>query len=247
MALAPKNQAGQQTWLHGTEVHFNQWKLPLPKKLKHKNGMAPHSALFFTLSRKYAIDSSEGTGGLVTSTLIPSANVIDLNTCTDSESDAFRRQVLTKETACDNQQYLTLENWREACKTGSVMKYAPPAEKEPFLRALHYQSQNEFHTNAGRIAWNQLQLLTRNNIEDIVLAAIDLGYDAVITNEIDTLDPLGPQTYPIMFATKANVLTKPVWLKQPPVSASEIKRNKDSAKKSKKKLAKKNKRINRKN
>lgn len=129
MALAPTTPSNQQTWLHGTSVNFTSWKLPLPKKLKHKNGMAPHSALFFTLSRKYAIGSSEGTGGLVTSTLIPSANVIDLNTCTDSESDAFRRQVLTKETAGDNQQYLTLENWREACKTGSVMKYAPPPSR----------------------------------------------------------------------------------------------------------------------
>ena len=52
-------------WIHGTEVHFTEWKLPLGKPA-HKGGAEAHSAIFFTTSKEYALGSANGSGGICT-------------------------------------------------------------------------------------------------------------------------------------------------------------------------------------
>ena len=96
------------------------------------------------------------------------------------------------------------------------MKYAASTPQETAVMqqkanlALHAK-----HTPQGVAAYNELQLLTRNVIEELVVSARELGYEAVIGNEIDTLHPLGPKTYRIMFALNTKVITGPEWVAKP--------------------------------
>ncbi|BCL70561.1 hypothetical protein TUMSATVNIG1_25240 [Vibrio nigripulchritudo] len=232
------------TWLHGTEVKFDSWVLPIPT-LKHKKGMEAHSAVFFTLSDEYAEGCSYGTGGLVSTTIVPGSKVLDLNTCSDEESEKFRLHLLTKPTASKNLQYQSTSTWKESCKTGSIMKFAPTEEEQDkyFLKYHAAMSPTNSIVSAieQRRAWNELQLLTRANIEDVVQTGAELGYDCVITNEIDTLRPGGSVAFPIMFALNTSAITSPSWISLPKKTAEQVARIKEAQKKAAAKKKKKNK------
>ena len=96
------------------------------------------------------------------------------------------------------------------------MKYAPSSPQEA---AIMQQKANleihAKHTPQDAAAHNELQLLTRNVIEELVVSARELGYEAVIGNEIDTLHPLGHKTYKIMVALTTKAITEPVWVSKP--------------------------------
>lgn len=230
-------QHQKEEWIHGTEVYFEEWLLPLPKP-KHKGGLEAHSALFFTTSREYALGAANHTEGLVSTSIKPDARVLDMENCTTEESEAFRLQALKKDTSSKNCQVGSKEYWLEGWRTGSIMKYAPSSKIEKhYLQQKLHLALNYKGTHEGNAASNELQLLTRNNIEDLVCAASDLGYDCVIGNEIDTLHKSGGKTYKIMFANNVDSITDPVWLSKP---TSIDKKLKDTPKKQSK-VKKKNK------
>jgi hypothetical protein len=202
-------------WIHGTEVHFNKWKLPLDKQ-PHKGGMESHTAIFFTTSSTYALGAANGTGGLCSASLIENSNVLDMNNCTSSQSEKYREQCSKKRLGSKNPQILYPEHWRNGWKTGNIMKYAASSEaefaamQEKVKLAIHHKE-----TPQGAAAHNELQILTRSVIEELVASARELGYDAVIGNEIDTLHATGPKTYPIMFVLNHNKLSEPSWIAVP--------------------------------
>lgn len=62
----------KDNWIHGTEVYFKEWILPIPKP-KHKGGLDAHSAIFFTTSNEYARGCGEDEGGVVSARIKPEA------------------------------------------------------------------------------------------------------------------------------------------------------------------------------
>jgi len=204
----------EEVWLHGTEVYFDKWKLPLGKQ-PHKGGMDSHSAIFFTTSREYALSAANGSGGICSAKL-QSANTLDMNNCPNAESERYRMQVAQKNIGRRNPQIIYPYYWREGWRSGCIMKYAPSSSQEnAVMQQKAYLAIHAKHTPQGAAAHNELQLLTRNVIEELVVSARELGYEAVIGNEIDTLHPLGPKTYKIMFALTTKAISDPVWVSKP--------------------------------
>jgi len=205
----------KEVWLHGTEVYFDKWKLPLGKQ-PHKSGMESHSAIFFTTSREYALGAANGSEGLCSAELLSSSNILDMNNCTNTESEKYRLQVAQKYIGRRNPQVIYPQYWKKGWQSGSIMKYAAstPQEAAEMQKkanlAIHAK-----HTPQGAAAYNELQLLTRNVIEELVVSARELGYEAVIGNEIDTLHPLGSKTYKIMFALTTKAVSDPEWVTKP--------------------------------
>jgi hypothetical protein len=76
-------------WIHGTEVYFSKWMLPLGKQ-PHKGGMESHSAIFLTTSKEYALGAANGLGGLCTASLIKDSNILNMNNCSSSQSEEYR-------------------------------------------------------------------------------------------------------------------------------------------------------------
>lgn len=200
-------------WLHGTAIHFDEWKLPLGKQ-SHKGGINAHSAIFFTSSNEFALGASNGSGGLCSSVLDKSAKILDMNKCSDSESEKYRIQCTQKKLNSRNPQVIHKQYWTQGWKSGSIMKYAASSQAEyesiQAKLAIHLR-----HTPQGLKALNDMQQLTRDVIEELVIAARELNYDAVIGNEIDTLHPTGPKTYPIMFVLNHKLLSPPNWIATP--------------------------------
>jgi len=198
-------------WIHGTEVYFEQWKIPLGKQ-PHKGGMESHSAIFFTTSKEYALGAANGSGGLCSSSLSKGSNILNMNNCSSSQSEDYRKQCSNKNIGSKNPQIIYPEYWKQGWASGQIMKYAASSEHEfKIMQQKVNLAVNHRHTAEGVAAHRELQTLTRAVIEELVKSARELGYDAVIGNEIDTLYPTGPKTYPIMFVLNHNKLTDPVW------------------------------------
>lgn len=198
-------------WIHGTEVYFSKWKLPLGKQ-PHKGGMASHSAIFLTTSKEYALGAANGSGGLCSASLIKGSNILNMNNCSSSQSEAYRKQCSNKALGSKNPQILYQEYWQKGWASGQIMKYAASSEHEfKNMQQKVNLAINHRYTPEGAVAHRELQSLTRDVIEELVVSAKELGYDAVIGNEIDTLHPTGPKTYPILFVLNHNKLTNPTW------------------------------------
>ena len=200
-----------EIWLHGTEVKFDEWRIP-DEFQPHKNGMKSHSAIFFTTSSDYARDVSNGKGLLGRARLKPNANVLDMTRHEGMLSEQYRTQVMQKPMGRKNPQVIYSQHWRDGWRSGSIMKYAASSEAEfTVMQKKATLARNHRHTVEGVAAFNELQMLTRSVIEELVVSARELGFDAVIGNEIDTLHSNGPITYRIMFALNPACLTPPVW------------------------------------
>lgn len=207
------------TWLHGTSAYFDQWALPAAAQPQNR-GFETHSAIFFTTSHDYALRAAQGTGGICSAHLIKDANVLNMNNCTDEASEEYRLQVLKKNIAPKNPHFITPANWQQAWAAGSAMKFSatsPPLSAEEYtrLKQMAHFAVYEKNTPQGMVAFSALQQLTRTVIEALVTSARELGYDAVIGNEIDTADPTKPSVYEIMFVLNPTVLTPPCWVTKP--------------------------------
>ncbi len=142
------------------------------------------------------------------STLRPEARVLDISapgvTCSPDESENLRRLVVSRRPGKGNIQAEYLEYWVNGWRTGEIMKYAPrPGDLQMELMA--HIALNQRKTAAGQQAWNILQRITRDCIEDIVDAAIVAGYQAVAGNERQD-----GVTYPILIVLDPSILTSPV-------------------------------------
>ena len=205
----------KKVWMHGTSKHFSEWNLS-SRKLPHKSGIQSHNAIFFTSSKEYALGAADGSKGLCSAELLDGANVIDMNCCSFSDSERYRAQAAKKRLGHKNPQVTFPQYWHQGWKSGSIMKYASSNETE--AKIMQHKANlaiNAKHTSEGAAAFNELQILTRNVIEELVTSAREIGYDAVIGSEVDTLHPTGPKTYEIMFVLNKEVITKPSWISVP--------------------------------
>lgn len=199
-----------EIWLHGTEVRFSQWCIPGTQL--HKNGAPSHSAIFFTTDRNFALAAANGKGFLCQARLDSKAKILDMNQPGALLSEIYRGKVLAKPIGSKHIQVSQAGYWEAGWMSGSIMKYLPGSESEnETLQAKAHLARTQKHTPEGAAAFNELQLLTRSVIEELVVCARDLKFDAVIGNEIDTLPSTGPVTYRTMFALNPECLTPPVW------------------------------------
>ena len=200
-------------WLHGTPSTITQWTLSGRGALK---GSAPlHKGLFFTTSRAFALGSARGSAGQSTAspnvyraTVRPGARVLDISapgvTCSLDESENLRRLVVSRRPGKGNIQAEYPQYWVDGWRTGGIMKYAPrPGDQQMELMA--YLALNHRNTVPGQHAWNLVQQITRDCIEDIVDASIAAGYQAVAGNERQD-----GVTYPILIVLDPSILTSPV-------------------------------------
>lgn len=206
-------------WLHGRTVYFEQWVLPSSVQT-HNRGLESHSAIFFTTGKDYALKAARGSGGLCSASLIESANILDMNNCTAEASEQYRLQVAKKPIGCKNPQVINSLQWSQAWATGSIMKYSatsPPLSTEEYAQLTEKARLAVYgrHTPEGVAAYHELQQLTRRVIDELILSARELGYDAVIGNEIDTQNPAQPTKFEILFVLNETVLTPPNWLSKP--------------------------------
>lgn len=196
-------------WLHGTPSTITQWTLTGRGALK---GNVPlHKGLFFTTNRTFAQGSGGWSDGGATApnvyqaNLIPGAHVLDISdpgvTCTFQESETLRKLVAARRPGKGNLQCETEKDWNIGWRTGRIMKYAPRPEDE---RRVFLVTQ-KLHTTDGRRAWNEIQTLTRDCIEDIVEASSIAGYKAVAGNEYQS-----GQKYPLLIVLDPSILTPPV-------------------------------------
>ncbi|WP_426158115.1 hypothetical protein [Pseudomonas sp. TSRC2-2] len=124
-------------------------------------------------------------------------------TCSPEESENLRRLVVSRRPGKGNIQAEYLEYWVNGWWTGDIMKYAPrPGDLQMELMA--HLALNQRKTPAGQHAWNLVQQITRDCIEDIVDAAIAAGYQAVAGNERQD-----GVTYPILIVLDPSILTSP--------------------------------------
>jgi len=200
-------------WFHGTPSTIAQWTLTGRGALK---GSAPlHKGLFFTTNRVFALGSALGSAGgseaspnVYQATLKPGARVLDISapgvTCTPQESEHLRQLVVSRRPGKGNIQAEYLEYWVNGWRTGEIMKYAVrPGDLQ--MEQLARLALNQRETADGQRAWNLLQRITRDCIEDIVDASIAAGYQAVAGNERQD-----GVTYPILIVLDPNILTSPV-------------------------------------
>jgi hypothetical protein len=195
-------------WLHGTPSVITHWMLANRGALK--GAMPLHKALFFTTSRQFAAGSAgpHANPNVYKSTLKPDARVLDISepglTCTLAESEQLRLLVANRRPGKGNIQCDYQELWEEGWRTGDIMKYAPrPGDQE--MAHMAHLALNHRDINAGRQAWNMIQMITRQCIEDIVDASIGAGYQAIAGNERQD-----GVTYPILIVLDPNILTSPV-------------------------------------
>ncbi|CAI9912229.1 hypothetical protein PAER4782_34645 (plasmid) [Pseudomonas aeruginosa] len=84
------------------------------------------------------------------------------------------------------------------------MKYAPrPGDQ--MMAYLAHMAINFRDTSEGMQAWNTVQMITRQCIEDIVDGAIKVGYQAVAGHEQQD-----GVTYPILIVLDPAILTPPI-------------------------------------
>lgn len=210
----------QKIWLHGRRFYFEEWVMPSSQKT-HNRGLSTHAAIFFTTGEDYALRAAYGSGGLCSANLKEGAHVLDMTNCSEQASEQYRRQVMKSYMGSRNSHVLDSQRWRHAWMTGSIMKYSaacPPLTPEEYalLKEKARQAVHEKHTPEGALAYFSLQYLTRLTIDELILAARELNYDAVIGNDMDK--PPGsekPQTYEVLFVLNPHVLTPPHWISKP--------------------------------
>lgn len=196
-------------WLHGTPSIITEWTLSGRGALK---GIAPlHKGLFFTTNRKFAEGSgrtTNATPNVYQASIKAGSHVLDLSepgvTCTSQESEQLRQLAMSRRPGKGNVQCEYRAFWEKGWRTGEIMKYAV-REGDQEMAMMSYLATEQRHTDVGQRAWNRMQMITRECIEDIVDASIKAGYQAVAGNERQY-----GITYPILIVLDPDILTSPV-------------------------------------
>nr|WP_314565941.1 hypothetical protein [uncultured Pseudomonas sp.] len=191
-------------WLHGTPFNIKEWQISERGDLKE--GTPLHEALFFTTDRSFA--NASGGGGHVNvyrANVQPGARILDLSdpgkTCSIPDSEAFRKLVVGVRPGLCNIQCVYKEYWEQGWRTGQIMKYAPRPDDWEMVDVAKRAVQTEKVDIFAKVI---IQEVTRDCIEDIVKAAKEAKYQAIIGNEFQS-----GVTYPILIVLDPSILTTP--------------------------------------
>ncbi|HBO1619467.1 hypothetical protein ACPA0O_18480 [Ectopseudomonas chengduensis] len=193
-------------WLHGTSSSITQWTLAGRGAVKGQTQL--HKALFFTTDPFFAKFSGGQSPTVYMANLLPGAHVLDISdpgvTCSREDSEQLRAAVAGMRPGKGNILCEYPYNWNKGWRTGEVMKYAPrPGDQ--MMAYLAHMAINFRDTSEGMQAWNTVQMITRQCIEDIVDGAIKVGYQAVAGHEQQD-----GVTYPILIVLDPAILTPPI-------------------------------------
>ncbi|WP_128003101.1 MULTISPECIES: hypothetical protein [Piscinibacter] len=198
-------------WYHGTDARFTDWQFP-PPPLPEKKGLRPHSAVFLTSDLTLASAAGQH---LCTAQLQPSARILDLRRLS-AESDTMRQAVGRAELGNHCLWTHSVVDWCVGWNSGETMRFAP--DRSAFSARLASLMPPAELAKAGsrapkhQAAWLELQNLTRDWIELIAVTGRDLGYDALLANEVDRHRPGPPIACPLLIALNAKALTSPNWI-----------------------------------
>ncbi len=195
-------------WLHGTNNSFEHWLVPPPKKFCDRL-TTPHSAVFLTKHKDFAA----GAGAQICSAfLTPQAKVV-VPEVESPASEQLRRALLSKPVLnrCD---WLRSDAvWRKSWNTGEVMRFAA----DPIVllclvnRGAKLLSEAFPKLPQGEILQVAKHNVTRGWIEEILIVAHALGFDALQGHEIDSRPGAVKISRPWLAVLNSHSLSEPVW------------------------------------
>ncbi|WP_207002552.1 hypothetical protein [Trinickia mobilis] len=199
---------GPATWFHGTAAEpFSAWQFPPPPP----PFMSPHSAVFLSPDREFAADAGNR---VCSASLQPDARVV--NVLSDREaSESLRTQLARSRLGSRHAYVRDRAAWRERWETGEIMRYATDDVSIQRRVAQRWPDVERYRAGArdeqASAAWLMVQNLTRDWIEEIVIAARGQGVDALIGWEVDSDHPAGTRAVQVLFALTPRALTAPYW------------------------------------
>jgi uncharacterized protein len=208
-----KDNGPNLAWLHGTTVYFENWKHP-PVPSRFPDYLRPHSFVSFSLDIKYAYLHKGRKGGICTANLLPRAQVLDLRQET-KESMLLREKILLTELGAKNKKMQSAKGWFEACKSGSILRYALN-KKDDFKELFNkYKIANSSQADSkSRFEANMyVHDFNRRWIEVVIGKARTMGYDAVICSELEPA--VNNVTATQLFVFDTDFLSPPVWIEYP--------------------------------
>ena len=202
-------------WYHGTDEHFTQWASP-PAKTKYKIELYPHPFLSLSKDKELAQNAGKNTGGLCRSKILLTAKVLDLR-YKSADSMAHWEMVRSSTVGKHHALIQSFESWVQACTSGEVLRLHTSNEellsRLGRLQAIYFADTSPIQEKA--LAHLEVQNFTRRWINDVILPAYQLGYDAVICAEIDRYRTKGAKACVNLYAFSPQALTAPDWLAIP--------------------------------
>lgn len=197
-------------WYHGTHARFNDWRFPPPPS-PLKPELFVHTAIFLTTDVELARNAGET---ICIARLCPDARVIDLRRAS-AESDEIRLRLQRTKLGSHCLRVNDPMLWWHGWNTGEAMRFAP--DQSQFSAEYMSKMPGAQRARAGSrteedlSSWLILQNLTRMWIETIARTARDLGFDALVGNEIDSSRKSGPKACEVLFALTDGAVTSPEW------------------------------------
>lgn len=212
----PNELITEKLWFHGTTCFFKRWKNPPVAPLS--NGLTHHSFISLSLDIKYARVHQGLYGGICAAKLAPPARVLDLRIKT---SDSLLLWKKTRSTSLGSKYYglNSASEWYAACQTGSVLRFVFESIKDaPKLFEQQEMARTSIDNCLRLDAAIYVQNFTREWIEAVISPAKDMGYDAVICNELD--HALSSTASTQLFVFNVKHLSQPDWITLPSLKPS---------------------------
>lgn len=192
-------------WYHGSYRRFSRWNFK-PEAKDHLT--VPHSALFFTTNKDYALGAGPN---LAKVSVRDSARVLD--TTANYDGSERLRQELAKHPAMALLLNVEQRYWHNGWETGDVLRAVPIDDRfgqhlSQIVDQLMSKGMNE---EAAKITAQANT--TRGLIEEICRQAKKLGFDAIYGHEIDRHSRPGNNiAQPWLAVMTPGVITDPEWV-----------------------------------
>lgn len=194
-------------WFHGTMAHFNAWGRPPLAPPSH--ALIPHSFLSLSSNIEYAKLHRSACGRICSAMLSPAARTLDLRRKSPDSLILYNkiRSTLLGSRYCGLASY---SQWHVACQTGSILRFMFNSEKDhPELFAQQEMLKNPLNDRAASEALTYVHNFTREWIEAVIGPVKEMGYDAVICNELEK--SLSPVASTQLFVFNPECLSVPNW------------------------------------
>lgn len=208
--LSPQNLEINNLWFHGSRDCFERWASP-PVSTLFPQELIPHSFVSLSADIKYAQLHMGMHGGICSARLSPHSRVLDLRIRTE---DSLRLWNTVKSTSLGSKYYglKSAGEWYTACETGSILRFIFYSEKDaPELFAQQKIAHSGSSDNISRLkASLYIQNYTRGWIETVIGPIKNMGYDAVICNELERSISATASTQ--LYVFNVEHLSPPDWL-----------------------------------
>lgn len=200
-----------QEWFHGTnDDRFSRWIFPPPSSLT-KPELYIHSMSFLTTDRILALRAGKN---ICRSRISSGAKVLEITRDLHA-SEMLRNQVLMTELGKYHDYVQNFEYWIESWTQGRLLRYGSNHPDLKYKLETTQRLAEKYIAGSRetkhRDAWLKAQNLTREWIELIGKSARNMGFDALIGNEIDSRRLTGPVACPVLFVLTEHTISSPIW------------------------------------